>query len=273
MFNRGFAATVKRYLAGTRAMLGRPWRWLVVYLAILGATGWLFTKLPGSFLPDEDQGYFISVIQLPSGATRERTLEVLQEAEAYFLKQKEVQHVIGVAGFSFFGRGQNAAITFVRLKDWDERPGKDAEAPAVVRRANMAFFRIKQAMMFAVNVPPIPELAAIGGFDFRLQDRGGLGRDKLLEARNMALGIAGRTRCWSACAPKARRPGRRSSSTSTGSRRARWAWTSPTSTMCCSRRWAWPTSTTSCARAACCACRCRPSPTPGARPRTSCACR
>jgi multidrug efflux pump len=191
MFNRGFAATVKRYLAGTRAMLGRPWRWLIVYLAILGATGWLFSKLPGSFLPDEDQGYFISVIQLPSGATRERTLEVLQEAEAYFLKQKEVQHVIGVAGFSFFGRGQNAAITFVRLKDWDERPGKDSEAPAVVRRANMAFFRIKQAMMFAVNVPPIPELAAIGGFDFRLQDRGGLGRDKLLEARNMALGLAG----------------------------------------------------------------------------------
>jgi multidrug efflux pump len=207
VFNRGFAATVKRYLAGTRAMLGRPWRWLIVYAAILAATGWLFAKLPGSFLPDEDQGYFISVIQLPSGATRERTLEVLQEAEAYFLKQKEVQHVIGVAGFSFFGRGQNAAITFVRLKDWDERPGKDAEAPAVVRRANMAFFRIKQAMMFAINVPPIPELAAIGGFDFRLQDRGGLGRDKLLEARNMALGLAGQNPVLAGVRPEGQEAG------------------------------------------------------------------
>ena len=207
VFNRGFAATVKRYLAGTRAMLGRPWRWLIVYAAILAATGWLFAKLPGSFLPDEDQGYFISVIQLPSGATRERTLEVLQEAEAYFLKQKEVQHVIGVASFSFFGRGQNAAITFVRLKDWDERPGKDAEAPAVVRRANMAFFRIKQAMMFAINVPPIPELAAIGGFDFRLQDRGGLGRDKLLEARNMALGLAGQNPVLAGVRPEGQEAG------------------------------------------------------------------
>lgn len=98
--------------------------------------------------------------------------------------------MIGVAGFSFFGRGQNAAITFVRLKGWDERPLKENSATSLVQRANMAFFRIKQAMIFAINVPPIPELAAVGGFDFRLQDRGGLGRDKLLEARNMALGLA-----------------------------------------------------------------------------------
>jgi multidrug efflux pump len=211
-------------------MLGRPWRWLVVYLAILGATGWLFTKLPGSFLPDEDQGYFISVIQLPSGATRERTLEVLQEAEAYFLKQKEVQHVIGVAGFSFFGRGQNAAITFVRLKDWDERPGKDAEAPAVVRRANMAFFRIKQAMMFAVNVPPIPELAAIGGFDFRLQDRGGLGRDKLLEARNMALGLPAQNPVLVGVRPEGQEAGPQIFLDVDRLKARAWAWTSPTST-------------------------------------------
>jgi multidrug efflux pump len=147
-------------------------------------------KLPGSFLPEEDQGYFINVVQLPPGATRERTLEVLSTVEQHYLKQQEVEHVIGVAGFSFFGRGQNAAIAFVRLKGWDERPGKDSSASALVRKANMSFFRIKQAMIFAINVPPIPELAAVGGFDLRLQDRGGLGREKLLEARNMALGLA-----------------------------------------------------------------------------------
>ena len=189
-FNRFFASTVSRYINGTRRMLGKPGRWLLVYAAIIGATGWMFTKLPGSFLPEEDQGYFLSIIQLPPGATRERTLEVLSTVEQHYLKQKEVEHVIGVAGFSFFGRGQNAAITFVRLKGWDERPGQDSAAPAIVRRANQAFFRIKQAMIFAINVPPIPELAAVGGFDLRLQDRGGLGREKLLEARNMALGMA-----------------------------------------------------------------------------------
>jgi multidrug efflux pump len=171
-------------------MLGKPGRWLILYAVILAATGWMFSKLPGSFLPDEDQGYFISVVQLPAGATRERTLEVLTEVENFYLKQKEVEHVIGVAGFSFFGRGQNAAITFVRLKGWDERPLPENSAGGLVGRANMSFFRIKQAMIFAVNVPPIPELASIGGFDFRLQDRGGLGREKLLEARNMALGLA-----------------------------------------------------------------------------------
>jgi multidrug efflux pump len=190
-WNRFFAATVRRYIGATRSILGRPGRWLIVYATILAATGWFFTKLPGSFLPSEDQGYFLSIVQLPAGATRERSLEVLETVEQHYLAQKEVAHVIGVLGFSFFGRGQNAAITFVRLKSWDERPNKENSAESVVQRANMAFFRVKQAMIFAINVPPIPELAAVGGFDFRLQDRGGLGRDKLLEARNMALGLAG----------------------------------------------------------------------------------
>ncbi len=191
-WNRFFAATVRRYIGATRRMLGKPGRWLLIYAAIFAATGWLFMKLPGSFLPSEDQGYFINIVLLPSGATQERTIEVLGTIEQHYLKQPEVAHVIGVAGFSFFGRGQNAAIAFVRLKSWDERPLKENGVDSIVQRANMTFFRIKQAMVFAINVPPIPELAAVGGFDFRLQDRGGLGRDKLLEARNMALGIAGK---------------------------------------------------------------------------------
>ena len=150
----------------------------------------LFSRLPTGFLPEEDQGYLISMVQLPSGSTQERTLEVLGQMEQYYLGQKEVAKVIGVAGFSFFGRGQDAAIAFVRLKDWDERPGEEAHSRNVVQRANRALFRIKDAFIFAVNPPPIPELAAVGGFDFRLMDRGAVGRDKLLEARNMVLGMA-----------------------------------------------------------------------------------
>jgi multidrug efflux pump len=188
-------------------MLGKPGRWLVLYAAILAATGWFFTKLPGSFLPSEDQGYFLSIVQLPAGATRERSLEVLESVEKHYMAQKEVAHVIGVLGFSFFGRGQNAAITFVRLKSWDERPNKENSAESVVQRANMAFFRIKKAMIFAINVPPIPELAAVGGFDFRLQDRGGLGRDKLLEARNMALGMAAQNPALAGVRPEGQEAG------------------------------------------------------------------
>ena len=189
-FHDAFARMSARYVGVVGRIVKKAARYLLVYAAILVAMGWLFSKLPGSFLPVEDQGYFVSVIQLPPGATRERTVDVLAQVEQYYLGLPEVERVIGVAGFSFFGRGQNAAITFVRLKDWSERPGAASSSSALTRQANMALFRIKQAMIFAINPPPIPELAAAGGFDFRLQDRGGLGREKLLEARNMALGMA-----------------------------------------------------------------------------------
>ncbi|MDD4882100.1 MAG: efflux RND transporter permease subunit, partial [Gallionellaceae bacterium] len=189
-FNRFFGRTTHGYTTWVGRAASKTGRYLVIYAVLLVATGWLFQRLPGSFLPEEDQGYFLNLVQLPPGATNERTLEVLSQVEQYYMKQPEIEHVIGVAGFSFFGRGQNAALVFVRLKDWDARPGQEHGAQAMVHKANMIFFGIKQAMVFAINPPPIPELAAAGGFDFRLQDRGGLGRDKLLEARNMALGLA-----------------------------------------------------------------------------------
>jgi multidrug efflux pump len=172
-------------------MLGRPGRWLIVYGAIVAATVWMFAKLPGSFLPEEDQGYFISMVMLPPGATQERTVEVIHQAEQFFLAQPEVEHTVGVVGFSFFGRGQNAGLIFTRLKNWDERKAKESSATAVVQRANMMLFGIKQAFIFSVNPPPIPELAAVGGFDFRLQDRGGLGREQLAAAQAMAVQLAG----------------------------------------------------------------------------------
>jgi len=189
-FNRVFARTTQGYTSSVNAIVRRAGRYLVIYAAVVGATGLLYSRLPGSFLPEEDQGYFLNLVQLPPGATSARTIEVLQQVEQYYLKQPEVDHVIGVAGFSFFGRGQNAAIAFVRLKDWKDRPGEEAKSVSLVRKANMTFFRIKQAVIFAINPPPVPELAAVGGFDFRLQDRSGQGRERLQQVRNMALGLA-----------------------------------------------------------------------------------
>jgi multidrug efflux pump len=206
-FNRSFARTVTGYRGTVARILRATGRGLAVYAAIIVGVAWLFTHLPGSFLPEEDQGYFINVIQLPPGATQERTLEVLQKVEGYYLKQPEVEHVIGVVGFSFFGRGQNAALVFTKLKDWDVRTDKDSAATMVIHRANMALFAIKQAFIFAVNVPPIPELGAMGGFDFRLQDRTGQGRDKLLEARNMILGLAAQDHALAGVRPESQEAG------------------------------------------------------------------
>jgi multidrug efflux pump len=206
-FHRFFGRTTQAYRAGVAGVLRRTGRYLLLYAALLGVVGWLFVQLPTSFLPEEDQGYFVTMIQLPPGATRERTQEVLAEAEKFYLGQPEVNHVIGVLGFSFFGRGQNAAIIFVRLKEWDERRQPDNAVSALVMRANMALFGIKQAMIFSINVPPIPELAAVGGFDFRLQDRSGQGRGKLLEARNMALGMAGQHPALIGVRPEGQEPG------------------------------------------------------------------
>jgi multidrug efflux pump len=202
-FNRVFGASVSGYQAGVARMISKPRRWLAVYGAILLGVAWLFMRLPGSFLPEEDQGYFISMIQLPAGATQERTQEIVKQVEDYYLSQPEVAHTIGVVGFSFFGRGQNAALVFTRLKDWDER---QASSKDLIGKANMTLMRIKQAFIMAVNVPPIPELGAVGGFDFRLQDRAGLGREKLMEARNLALGMAAQNPILTGVRPEGQEP-------------------------------------------------------------------
>ena len=203
-FNRFFSRSRDGYRSGVVKVLRRPARMLVIYGVIIVAIGFLFLRLPGSFLPEEDQGYFVSMVQLPPGATQERTVEVVSQIEQYYLKQPEIAHVIGVVGYSFFGRGQNSALAFTRLKDWDDR---EAGAKDIIGRANMTLMRIKQAFIMAVNVPPIPELGAVGGFDFRLQDRAGLGRDKLMEARNMALGLAAKDPALAGVRPEGQEPG------------------------------------------------------------------
>jgi len=206
-FNRFFGKVTTRYHGLTARILARSGRWMVIYLAIVIAAGWLFAKLPGSFLPDEDQGYFITLVQLPGGATQERTVKVLSQVEQFYLKQPEVERVIGVVGFSFFGRGQNAALVFTRLKDWDERKGPEHSAQGVIGRAMGNFMRIKEAVIFAVNPPPIPELGAVGGFDFRLLDRSGQGREALMDVRNMVLGMASQDKRLTGVRPEGQEPG------------------------------------------------------------------
>lgn len=205
-FSRFFDRVTTKYVGGVNYVSRRLLRSLILYAVIFAAAIWAYLQLPGSFLPEEDQGYIVSAIQLPPAATRERSQEVLESVEQFFLKQPQVDKVVGVLGFSFFGRGQNMALAFVKLKDWDDRPGKENKAQALVKRANMEFFRMKQAMLFAINPPPIPELASAGGFDFRLQDRGGVGREKLQEARNQVLGMAMADKRLTAVRPEGQEP-------------------------------------------------------------------
>jgi multidrug efflux pump len=121
-FNRGFARTAKGYESGVARFLPRAARYMVIYLAIIGgAAAFTYTRLPTSFLPNEDQGTMLVNVQLPPGATQERTRAVMQQVEGFVLKQPEVQSMVSVLGFSFSGQGQNAALAFVTLKDWSER--------------------------------------------------------------------------------------------------------------------------------------------------------
>jgi multidrug efflux pump len=189
-FNRGYGASSRKYQTAVERMLAKTPRYLIIYLAIIVAMGWLYVRLPSSFLPQEDQGYFITSIQLPVGATQQRTWDVLKKMEQYYMKQPEVQDVIDVAGFSFSGQGQNAAIAFVHLKDWSQRHGAAHHVQAIIARALAAFSQIKDAIIFPLNPPPIPELGTAAGFDFELEDQGGLGHDKLMAARNQLLAMA-----------------------------------------------------------------------------------
>ncbi|MNM84105.1 Multidrug efflux pump subunit AcrB [compost metagenome] len=191
-FNRTFATASTGYQGVVARILKRTGRYLIIYALIIAGVVVLFKRLPSSFLPDEDQGYMITVVQLPNGATQDRTIGVLKQIEDYYLQKesKVVDQMITVAGFSFFGRGQNGGIAFVRLKDWKERTGAGENAQALVGRAFGALSFIKDAIIFPLNPPAIAELGNSSGFDFRLQDRTGQGHAKLMEARNMMLGMA-----------------------------------------------------------------------------------
>jgi multidrug efflux pump len=192
IFNRMFDSGREKYEGIVSRSFGKPVRYLVIYAAIVAAMVVFFLRLPTAFLPDEDQGFIVCQVQLPAGATVERTTKVIRDLERHFQENEKeaVQGVITVTGFSFAGRGQNMALAFVKLKDWELRKRPDLKAPAVAGRAMAAFSHFRDGMAFAFSPPAVVELGQANGFDFQLQDRGGLGHAKLMEARKQLLGMA-----------------------------------------------------------------------------------
>ena len=193
-FNRGFKRTTHGYEGGVAWVLRRIGRTMFVFALLVAVVAWMFYRLPASFLPNEDQGYLIVNVQLPPGATQGRTLAVMQQVEGFMLKQPEVQGMVGVLGFSFSGQGQNAGLAFVTLKDWSERRAPQSSSQALAGRAFGALFGVRDAFIFALAPPSIPELGTATGFNFRLQDRGGNGHAALVAARNQLLGLASQSR-------------------------------------------------------------------------------
>ncbi|TCK16462.1 efflux RND transporter permease subunit [Marinobacterium mangrovicola] len=190
LFNRFFNRSNDKYGQGVRKTINAPKRMVMVFVAMLVGLGYLYNKLPSSFLPEEDQGLFLTLVQLPSGATQERTIEVMKQIEAYLETEENAQEYFTVSGFSFAGQGQNMGLAFINLKPWDERPDPSQSAQAIIGRAFGAFSQIKDAQIFPINLPPIPELGTASGFDMMLVDRNNLGHDALLQARNQMLGMA-----------------------------------------------------------------------------------
>jgi len=194
-FNRTFNRSRDKYHNGVHYVIKRSGRWLILYVGLIVAIGFLFVNLPKSFLPVEDQGTMFIIVQTPSGSTQETTARTLANISDYLLDKENgegaiVESALAINGFSFAGRGQNSGLIFVRMKDYKLRQRQDQGIPALVGRIFMRYAGYKDAMVIPVNPPSIPELGTAAGFDFQLQDRGGMGHDKLMEARNMLLGMA-----------------------------------------------------------------------------------
>ncbi|MCK9813494.1 multidrug efflux RND transporter permease subunit [Pseudomonas sp. MAFF 302046] len=191
-FNRRFEQLGAGYERSVVHGLKRSGRYLLVYGLLLAVMALLFSRLPSSFLPVEDQGYTITDIQLPPGASQNRTVRVVEQLEAHNAGEPGVGDSTVILGFSFSGSGQNAALAFTTLKDWSERGNEDSAA-AIADRANGALSQIKDAVAYAVLPPPVDGLGTSSGFEFRLQDRGGLGHAALMQARSELLLAAERS--------------------------------------------------------------------------------
>lgn len=191
-FNRTFEKQAHHYTDSVSRMLNGTGRYLIIYLILVAGMALMFVRLPSSFLPEEDQGVFLAMVQLPPGSTQEQTQAVLDEVNTYFHTKEErnVESVFTVGGFSFAGQGQNMGLAFVVLKNWSERKGDENHVEAIVQRANIALSQKQEAMIYAFNLPAIVELGTANGFDFELVDQGNLGHDALMAARNQLLGLA-----------------------------------------------------------------------------------
>ncbi|WP_417797335.1 multidrug efflux RND transporter permease subunit [Stutzerimonas nitrititolerans] len=193
VLNRGLDGTATGYHRAVGGMLQRPIWFLVIFAGLVALAATLFVRLPGAFLPEEDQGSLMTVIQSPPGATAKRTEEAVRQVQAYFHDHPLVANTTLVYGHSAAGQGQGHATAYVRMVPWDERPGDEETAPELVRQATDAFKQIKEAKVYAVNRSSIPSLGETGGFSFKLQDRSGHGYEALYEAREALIKAAGKS--------------------------------------------------------------------------------
>ncbi len=200
-FNRVFTWITAKYEATLRKVVRFSYAMMFLFLIIVAVSGWLYGKIPRSFLPQEDQGYIILNVQLPTGATRERTVKVMEQIEAIISQQPEVQSIVAVLGFSFSGQGPNMGLCFVPLTSWDKRTTPQSSADGFAQRMMYQLGGIRDAFIFALSPPPIPELGSSSGFALRLEDRGGAGHAALLAARNLLLGASQQSKVVTAVRP------------------------------------------------------------------------
>jgi len=186
-FNKYYDKVSGTYVGHITSAVKHAPRWMILFVVLTALCGFLFTRMPGSFLPEEDQGYALAIVQLPPGSTKAQTNATFAQMRGILEKQDGFEGMLQVAGFSFVGSGENVGMGFIRLKPWADR---DITVPEFIGNMNGAFYGIKEAQIFVVNLPTVQGLGQFGGFDMWLQDRGGVGFEQLTQARNILLGKA-----------------------------------------------------------------------------------
>ncbi|EKS71534.1 MULTISPECIES: efflux RND transporter permease subunit [Caballeronia] len=189
-FERTFEGGTRRYERVVTRLVARPLRWMAAYAAICGVAALLYWQLPSSFLPDEDQGTLMTIVNLPAGSSSVQANVVEKQVESYFTALPEVENVVMLDGFSVSGSGQNMAMAMVKLKDWKDRKGKGQSAAEIVGAANAHFRSLRAGQVFVMNPPAVQGLGSYSGVDFELKDMAGLGHDQLVAARNKLLALA-----------------------------------------------------------------------------------
>ena len=192
-FNRFFYKASQRYENFVGKTFASKLIYLAAYAAVVAVVAFVFMRLPSSFVPEEDQGSVMTLVQLPAGSTLDKTNAVMDKLTQYYQNQEadNIESVFAISGFSFMGSGQNAGMAFVKLKDWDDRKGDENTAQSIVKRAMAMNMMIPEAsLIFPMAPPPIQGFGNASGFDMQLKDVGGVGHQALLDARNQLMGMA-----------------------------------------------------------------------------------
>jgi multidrug efflux pump len=187
-FNRAFQWSLAAYMRRVFQSVRHTPRWMLAFVVLVALGTWLFVRLPGGFLPDEDQGYAYVIVQTPPGTTLDRTMQVMTRVGTLMHQSPDVDAVMEIAGFSFVGQGENVGLGFVRLKPWEQR--KDTSATFIAWANRTLNRNIHDAQAYSVNLPTVRGLGQFGGFDLFLQDRTGVGRDALAAAQKTLLSNA-----------------------------------------------------------------------------------